>query len=299
MDRFIIRKKRSSCGELDDLKKRKKPHNKSQEKEIKEEGRKVKEEEEEEERKNLNVAIESESNAVANKSQAPLSECLYKGIVDLGFPNLTSSSSLTWRKIQRENLDLDYAPLFPRKVADALVRVLEEELQYFTGDLARVQIFGKWHQIPRKQATYGDSGLTYRYSGIVTPAQPWPRPLEVIRDLLARVTGHTFNFVLVNRYKDGSDRMGEHKDDEKELDRLTPIASVSLGQARDFYFKHQDSRAPNKTRNVDKVNLVLENGSLLLMNPPTNSYWYHALPPRKKSAPGVRINLTFRKIIRK
>ncbi|XP_069975758.1 DNA oxidative demethylase ALKBH2 [Penaeus vannamei] len=91
--------------------------------------------------------------------------------------------------------------------------------------------------------------------------------------------------------------MGEHKDDEKDLDHNTPIASLSLGQSRDFYFRHQDARPP-KSMKIEKVSLLLEHGSLLLMNPPTNNFWYHALPPRK-SAGGLRINLTFRKILRK
>ncbi|KAG7163651.1 DNA oxidative demethylase ALKBH2-like, partial [Homarus americanus] len=191
------------------------------------------------------------------------------------------TDNLQWRKISKDNLDLDYTLLFPRNVANALVQVFEKELDYFTGTLAK--------------ATYGDPGLTYKYSGIKTPARPWPQPLEAVRELVCKVTGHKYNFVLVNRYKDGSDKMGEHKDDEKDLDAQTPIASVSLGQPRDFYFRHQDARPPKKL-NIDKVQLQLQHGSLLLMNPPTNQYWYHALPPRK-SAPGIRINLTFRKII--
>ncbi|XP_042863600.1 DNA oxidative demethylase ALKBH2-like isoform X2 [Penaeus japonicus] len=167
----------------------------------------------------------------------------------------------------------------------------------FPGDLARVKVFGKWCDIPRKQVTYGDPGLTYKYSGITTPAKPWPKTLKAVRDLVNRVTGYDYNFVLVNRYKDGSDKMGEHKDDEKDLDHNTPIASISLGQPRDFYFRHQDARPP-KSMKIEKVSMLLEHGSLLLMNPPTNNFWYHALPPRK-SAGGLRINLTFRRILRK
>ena len=41
---------------------------------------------------------------------------------------------------------------------------------------------------------------------------------------------------------DGRDHMGEHKDDEEELVKGSPIASLSLGQARDFVFRHQDAR---------------------------------------------------------
>lgn len=91
--------------------------------------------------------------------------------------------------------------------------------------------------------------------------------------------------------------MGEHRDDEAELDEKTPIASISLGQHRDFVFRHKDCRNKNSTRKIEPVKMVLENGSLLLMNWPTNRYWYHSLPVRKK-LPGVRINLTFRRIIK-
>lgn len=204
-------------------------------------------------------------------------------------------SDLRWNKIKRDNLDLDYTVLFSKAVASSLLQALEEQVEYFTGDLARVRVFGKWHNLPRKQATYGDPGLTYTYSGIQTPARPWPPPLQHVRDLLVRVTGHHYNFVLINRYKDGSDKMGEHKDDERELDTNVPIASLSLGQERNFYFRHQDSRPPKKLK-IDKVQMQLQHGSLLLMNSPTNNFWYHALPPRKASQ-GVRVNLTFRKIV--
>ncbi len=48
--------------------------------------------------------------------------------------------------------------------------------------------------------------------------------------------------VFVDRYNDGNDKMGEHKDDEKELDPQAPIASLSFGQARDFVLRHQDRK---------------------------------------------------------
>ena len=53
--------------------------------------------------------------------------------------------------------------------------------------------------------------------------------------------GETFNFVLVNRYKDGSEHMGEHRDNEQELVQTAPIASLSFGQTRDFVLRHKDS----------------------------------------------------------
>lgn len=69
----------------------------------------------------------------------------------------------------------------------------------FPGDEAKVQVFGKEYNIPRKQATYGDTGLTYTYSGITRLASPWTPTLERIRETVTKATGQTFNFVLINR----------------------------------------------------------------------------------------------------
>ncbi|XP_057688715.1 DNA oxidative demethylase ALKBH2 isoform X2 [Corythoichthys intestinalis] len=180
--------------------------------------------------------------------------------------------------------------------ADDLFQKLEEEVVYSTGEEAMVQVFGKVYNIPRKQATYGDSGLTYTYSGVTRLACPWTPTLEYIRDSVTKITGHTFNFVLINRYKDGTDHMGEHRDDEKELDPSSPIASISLGAARDFIFRHRDARGKRRGRRIEPVKVVLAHGSLLLMNSPTNTFWYHSLPVRKKILL-PRINLTFRRIL--
>ncbi|KAK2837283.1 hypothetical protein Q5P01_014495 [Channa striata] len=180
--------------------------------------------------------------------------------------------------------------------ADHLFIQLEDEVMYSTGEEAKVKVFGKVYNIPRKQATYGDAGLTYTYSGVTRSACTWTPTLEYIRDAVTKTTGYTFNFVLINRYKDGQDHIGEHRDDEKELDPLCPIASVSLGAARDFIFRHRDTRGKQNCRHIEPVKMELAHGSLLLMNQPTNTYWYHSLPVRKKVLL-PRINLTFRRIV--
>lgn len=100
----------------------------------------------------------------------------------------------------------------------------------------------------------------------------------------------------MRRYKDGEDHIGEHRDDERELVPRSPIASVSFGACRDFVFRHCNSRGKKATRHVEPVKLQLAHGSLLLMKYPTNVYWYHSLPPRKRVL-APRINLTFRKVM--
>lgn len=210
--------------------------------------------------------------------------------------NGVDSAGLTWGRIRAEGLDCDYTILFGKAEADEIFQELEKEVEYFTGALARVQVFGKWHSVPRKQATYGDTGLTYTFSGLSLSPKPWIPVLERVRDRVSLVTGQTFNFVLINRYKDGQDHIGEHRDDERELALGSPIASVSFGACRDFVFRHKDSRGKHPSRRLEVVRLQLAHGSLLMMNHPTNTHWYHSLPVRKKVL-APRVNLTFRKIL--
>lgn len=212
---------------------------------------------------------------------------------------MSPTPSPSWRNIRAEGLSCDYTRLFPTSEADAILSQLERELEYFSGDLTKVQVFGKWHSIPRQQVTYGDPGLTYRFSGVTLTPKPWIPLLLRIRERVTQVTGHTFNFVLVNRYKDGRDHIGEHRDDERELGPGSPIASVSFGACRDFILRHGDSRGKGAQRQrgaVAPVKLPLAHGSLLVMNYPTNVYWYHSLPVRR-AVLTPRVNLTFRRVL--
>lgn len=213
-----------------------------------------------------------------------------------------SRTPLIWKKLTSENLDCDYTLLYKAKEADALLEECERTISYNTGQLARVQVFGKWYDIPRKQVAHGDPNLSYTFSGNIVPARPWTPFLNKIRDRITEMTGYTFNFVLINRYQDGRDHMGEHKDDEKDLVRKSPIASLSLGQARDFVFRHEcargsQSKKTEPRRDIAPIKIELQHGSLLMMNYPTNCHWYHALPQRKKLPPAIRINMTFRNMV--
>lgn len=44
------------------------------------------------------------------------------------------------------------------------------------------------------------------------------------------------------RYRNGNDHIGEHRDNEPDLDHTAPIASLSLGKHRQFVLKHGDTR---------------------------------------------------------
>ncbi|XP_038215610.1 DNA oxidative demethylase ALKBH2-like [Zerene cesonia] len=204
-----------------------------------------------------------------------------------------------WKSIKEVGLDLDYAVAIPKSIASAILQELENSLEYFKGDLSKIKVFGKIYPLPRQQVAYGDPGITYTYSNLTVPALPWPEPILALRNFLFKLKGIKYNFVLVNKYRDGNDHMGEHRDNEPELDRNIPIASISFGQERIFILKHKEARKPGPNRKqIAPVTINLEHGSVLFMNPPTNDIWYHSLPKRKKML-GIRINLTFRKILNK
>ncbi len=150
-----------------------------------------------------------------------------------------------------------------------------------------ITVYGQRHAMPRLTCWMADPGAGYRYSGLQNVIEPWTPLAETIRRRIAAAAGRPFNSLLLNLYRDGRDAMGWHADDEPELDPAAPIASLSLGASRTLRFRpvQRDAAPP--------VAVELGHGDLLLMDPPTQRHWQHALPRRLKVA-APRINLTFR-----
>uniref|UniRef100_T1J0X2 DNA oxidative demethylase ALKBH2 n=1 Tax=Strigamia maritima TaxID=126957 RepID=T1J0X2_STRMM len=157
------------------------------------------------------------------------------------------------------------------------------------GSLARVKVYGQWFPIPRKQVAYSNNkNLTYTFSGNKIPVRPWTPLIEALRDIIYESGGPKFNFPLVNRYADGRDKIGAHRDDEPDLDKTSPIASLSFGATRKFKLS-----PVNKQFLVKPFSIDLAHGSLLIMHPPTNKHWKHEIPAQA-SMTTPRINITFR-----
>lgn len=149
-------------------------------------------------------------------------------------------------------------------------------------------IFGKRIITKRKVAWYGEQPFQYTYSNTTKHALPWTKELLELKQLVELKTGDTFNSCLLNLYHDGSEGMAWHSDAEKDLKKNAAIASLSFGAERKFSFKHKATK--------EKVELVLAQGSLLVMRDTTQSHWLHRLPPTKLIAT-PRVNLTFRTIV--
>lgn len=161
---------------------------------------------------------------------------------------------------------------------------LHQQLDWRSEDLT---LFGKRLTVPRLTAWYGDPGAHYTYSRLPHAPLPWTDGLQALRIRLEAATGHPFNGVLCNLYRDGSDSMAWHRDNEPELGVHPVIASLSLGATRKFRLRH------TVRKDLGVVELPLEAGSLLLMAGETQQHWEHEVR-KSKSVTAPRINLTFR-----
>lgn len=177
---------------------------------------------------------------------------------------------------------LYYREFYRAERARELFKLLRAQLAWH-GE--KIKIFGKHVAVPRLVCWYGDERALYTYSGVRHQPLAWtPLLLEIKRDI-EHLSGLRFNSVLGNLYRDGNDSMGWHADKEAELGGEPQIASLSLGAPRMFKTRHN--------KNKDRVDVMLDDGSLLLMSGAFQRNWRHAIPKTRQPV-GERINLTFR-----
>lgn len=203
--------------------------------------------------------------------------------------SLLGDTGKTWRTLALPDADVRFMRDFLSR--DAAERLFDELLRVTPWKQDTITFYGKTHNVPRLHQWYGDAGLTYRWSGITMRPEPWTAPLQELRQQVedavrAFFPSQQFNTVLLNHYRNGSDSVSWHADDEPELGSEPVIASVSLGAERDFMLRHLSLENWRES-------VALTHGSLLLMGGSTQRYWQHAILKRK-SVTRPRVNLTFR-----
>ncbi|MFZ9027377.1 MAG: alpha-ketoglutarate-dependent dioxygenase AlkB family protein [Crocinitomicaceae bacterium] len=165
-----------------------------------------------------------------------------------------------------------------------------EVVNWFQVDLLiqdTIKLFGKEYLQPRLLRFEGDPNVSYIYSRKEYVAEPWSPVSKEIRSLLNRYLNAEFNSVLINLYRDGSDSMGLHADNEPELGDCPTIASVSYGAEREIIFKENNGDR--------KLRVLLQHGSLLIMKGRLQHSWKHEIRKTKKPL-APRLNFTFRRI---
>jgi alkylated DNA repair dioxygenase AlkB len=179
-----------------------------------------------------------------------------------------------------------YGKLFNQKEADYYFDTLISTIEWRNDEAI---IFGKRIITKRKVAWYGEKSFEYTYSNTTKYALPWTKELLELKNIIEKETGETFNSCLLNLYHNGEEGMAWHSDGETDLKKNGAIGSLSFGAERKFAFKHKQTN--------EKIQLILEHGSLLIMKDTTQTNWLHRLPPIKKVTT-PRVNLTFRTVVK-
>lgn len=179
---------------------------------------------------------------------------------------------------------LYYGKVFSKEEADSYYDYLFNQIPWQHDEAV---VFGKLILTKRKVAWFGEKAFEYTYSNRTKYAKPWTPELLALKQRCEEVSGETYNSCLLNLYHDGSEGMAYHSDGETDLKKHGAIASLTFGAERKFLFKHKTTK--------EKVEIFLENGSLLIMKGTTQDNWLHRLPPTTK-VKTPRVNLTFRTI---
>lgn len=146
--------------------------------------------------------------------------------------------------------------------------------------------------------------LTGSWSGFVRispgnrgwASEKWLPVLWTLKSRIEENTGHTFNSLLCNFYRDEKDSVDWHSDDEPSLGSCPVIASLSFGATRTFEMRKKPPPEENGDYTyVERVKIPLDHGALLIMEGATQADWQHRVPKEYHSRER-RINLTFRTV---
>ena len=179
---------------------------------------------------------------------------------------------------------MEYTPGFLSKTeGDELLQSLLETAPW---QQHTIMMYDKEVLQPLMSAWYGDRRIQDEGK---REAHPWTPELLRLKEKIEAFTGIAFNGVLLNLYRNGKDSVAWHSDKDTLPGLKTEIASISIGQERDFDFR---SKANYRLH----YSIRLQHGSLLLMKGDLQRFWEHRIA--KSTAPiGPLINLTFRKVL--
>lgn len=150
-----------------------------------------------------------------------------------------------------------------------------------------IRLFGKTVLQPRLSRFYSDPGVSYVYSNQKFQGATWTDELMELNRRIHELTSRNFNSALVNYYRDGNDSMGLHADNEPELGLNPTIASMNFGASRKMVLRKNGTK--------EKLEVILNDGDLLIMSGAIQHNWKHEIPKQRKIAE-ARLNVTFRKI---
>jgi alkylated DNA repair dioxygenase AlkB len=171
---------------------------------------------------------------------------------------------------------------------NSIIEKCVEEVQDKLLKNPEVFVFGKRGVQHREIGFFSDESIGYRYSNQLARSQPLTPYLKKLLKLINKKFKTRFNGILVNKYANGLDNIGEHSDDESQLDNAGVIA-ISYGAVRKFRIRDK------KTKKIVKDIPTLPN-QIIQMKGNFQKEFKHGIPVEKK-VEEARISFTFRKHI--
>jgi len=221
-----------------------------------------------------------------NKKRRGKKKTAPKGQIPQAIFDVTENCEL--RKLAPNGYVKFWKDFMTEKSSQNLFDLIESKVVWNQPDIV---LYGKKIKTPRLQFWLATSLL-------VTPSL-YQKTLPMlfsdfpeILDIKNRIEGKlnfTFDYVLLNKYRDGKDYIAFHSDAEHTEPGKNVIASVSLGQQRRFLVRSKD-----KDSETPVIEYELTSGSLVVMGGDMQQYWKHSVP-KELRVKNPRLNLTFRK----
>jgi len=162
---------------------------------------------------------------------------------------------------------------------------LTNSIEDFTNEIElsqkQITMFNRTSDLPRLTAMLGKG---YNYSGIENKAQGFGWNTLQVKKRIESLINEKFDACLVNYYRDGSDYISYHSDDESNIGSV--IASLSIGETRRFVVRNKSSK--------EKTEIELTSGKLVVMIDAQREY-EHCVPKTARKI-GDRLNFTFRQM---
>lgn len=193
-----------------------------------------------------------------------------------------------------ENKD-SYVDLFYSEVARKID--FDRAFELHPGERDTIKINGKESKVPRWQQSYGE----------IHEAKPLPDIYQrLVEEILQETGGPKPNQFLVNWYQNGSDYIGAHSEDERQMVRgprgESTVYSVTLQEDpgnRIFRLKPKVPKkgalpeAERELLDKERIDIELRHGLVIIMGGLCQVQYKHQVPATEESV-GRRINLTMR-----
>jgi len=167
-----------------------------------------------------------------------------------------------------------------------LVKLCIDEVTNKLVDNPKIIMLGNEVTCRRSVGFFSDTSEGYYFAGKLTKSCTLTPHLTILLDKINVLFESNFNGILVNKYKDGTDYIGRHSDNEQYLGN-SGVVAISYGSVRKFRIK-------NKITKEKVIDIPTISGSILHMGGDFQKEFTHEIPVEKKIKT-ERYSLTFRK----